>query len=61
MTSSRETVTKEPVQPTASIVLLLAGNRKLSEETVAGTVGFEILVQHVEYIMCQREQENMLC
>ena len=27
------------MQPTASIVLSLAGNRKLSEETVAGAIG----------------------
>ena len=39
VTSSRETVTEEPVQPTASIVLSLAGNRKFSKETVAGAVG----------------------
>ena len=30
---------EEPVQPMASIVLSLAGNRKLSEETVAGAFG----------------------
>ena len=35
VTSSRETVTEEPVQSTASIVWSLTRNRKLSEGTVA--------------------------